>query len=447
MSKLQKTRKLIKRLFIILGISFAVIIISFVFHVIQVNKFNSQERYYTPDTVSMDVIADIHPRGMLTDSWEKNDAFDNMVINGKIYEATIVNNSKCLLTDWQLKVYVRESCWINNAWNGTMEIHQFKNGVENIQTLDLRDYNASDITLDYYLAGQDLLIPLNSGDYFIYHPKTGSDSGEVPIKSTSELSGQSNIGFILYSLSGDNDLSDYVMTYHLTKSYFAGTAGMIFVVLIPAWILLIIVSAIIGWIILGFESTVNYQTQIIDDMFTICSNLADEKDYYHKEHSNRVAKYSKKIAEAMGMDKHDCNVVYYGALLHNIGNYAVPERVLGKSTKLTKDDEKIVQIHTIKGAKLLENVKMIQLAPAAALYHHERFDGKGYPMGKKGEDIPLIARIIAVADAYDDISQDREYRKKYNLEEMKLFFKDNSGTWFDPLIIDVFLKIIDTIEE
>ena len=113
MTTLQKTRKLIKRLFIILGISFAIIIISFVFHVIQVNKFNQQERYYTPDTVSMDVTADIHPRGMLTDSWEKNDAFDNMVINGKIYEATIVNNSKCLLTDWQLKVYVRESCWIN----------------------------------------------------------------------------------------------------------------------------------------------------------------------------------------------------------------------------------------------------------------------------------------------------------------------------------------------
>lgn len=447
MSTLQKTKSFIKKLFIVWGASFAIIIISFVFHVIQVNKFNQQERYDTPDTVSMDVTTDIHPRGLLTDSWEKNDAFENMIINGKIYETTITNNSKCLLTDWQLRVNVKESCWLNNAWNGTMEIHQFINGTEKVQTLDLRDYNVGDITLDYYLAGQDLLIPLNSGDYFIYHPKTGSDSGEVPIKSTSELSGQSNIGFILYSLTGENDLSDFVMTYHLTKSYFSGTAGMTYMILIPVWILLMAVSAVIAWIVLGFESTMNYQSQVIDDMFTICSNLADEKDYYHKDHSPRVAKYAKKIAEAMGMDKHDCNVVYYGALLHNVGNYAVPERILGKSTKLTDEDEKIVQIHTIKGAKLLENVKIIQLAPEAALYHHERFDGKGYPMGKKGEEIPLIARIIAVADAYDDISHDREYRKKYNREEMKLFFRDNSGTWFDPFIVDVFLRIIDTIEE
>ncbi|SOC01391.1 HD-GYP domain-containing protein [Pseudobutyrivibrio ruminis] len=443
----ENIKTLIKRTFIVLGIAFAIIIISFVFHVIQINKFNQQERYYTSDTVSMDVTADIHPRGMLTDSWEKNDAFEDMIINGKIYEAVITNNSKCLLSDWQLRVNIKESCWINNAWNGTVEIHQFVDGQEKSQTIDLRDYNIGDISLDYQLAGQDLLIPLNSGDYIIYWPYTGNDSGEVPLKSTNEYSGQAYIGLILYSISGDNDLSDYVMTYHLNQSYFSGTFGTLFLIIIPAWILIMLVFAVIAWIVIGFESTMYYQSQIIDDMFSICSKLADEKDYYHKDHSNRVAKYAKKIAEAMGMDKQDCNVVYYGALLHNIGNYAVPERILGKSSKLTEEDEKIIQVHTMKGAKLVEDVKSMPQASSATLYHHERFDGTGYPTGKKGEEIPLIARIISVADAYDDISRDREYRKKYTLDEMKTFFKEKSGTWYDPFIIDVFLKIIDSIEE
>ena len=125
MGSLQNIIILIKKTFIFLGVAFAIIIISFVFHVIEVNKFNQLERYYTADTVSMDVTADIHPRGMLTDSWEKDDAFDDMVINGKIYEAVITNNSKCLLSDWQLRINIKESCWINNAWNGSVEIHHF----------------------------------------------------------------------------------------------------------------------------------------------------------------------------------------------------------------------------------------------------------------------------------------------------------------------------------
>ena len=447
MGTLQKSKNLINRIFIILSISFVIIIISFVFHIIQTNKFNQQDRFETQDTVSMDVTADIHPRGMLTDSWEKNDAFEDTVINGKIYEATITNNSKCLLTDWKLKVNVKESCWLNNAWNGTMEVHQFVDGEEKIQTLDLRDYDSNDITIDYMLAGQDLLIPLNSGDYFIYLPYEGTDSGEVPIKSTSELSGQANIGFIIYSIDGENDLTNYVMTYHLNKSYFAGPIGITFMILIPAWILLMLVFTVIAWIVIKFESTMHYQSQIIDDMFSICSILADEKDYYHKDHSPIIANYARKIAEAMGMDKQDCNIVYYGALLHNIGNYAVPERILGKSTKHTDDEEKIIQSHTIKGAKLMEQIGSMPHAALAVMYHHEKYDGTGYPAGKKGEDIPLIARIIAVADAYDDISNDREYRKKYTLEEQKAFFKENAGTWFDPFIVEVFLKIIDTIEE
>jgi len=147
------------------------------------------------------------------------------------------------------------------------------------------------------------------------------------------------------------------------------------------------------------------------------------------------------------MDKTDCEAIYYSALLHNIGNYAVPEKILSKATKLNDEERKIVHMHTVKGAYLLEEVKTIPHAAEAAMFHHERYDGKGYPVGKKGEDIPLIARIIAVADAYDNMNREKMYRKKYTKEEIIEEFKKNSGTQFDPNIVDVFLRIIDGIEE
>ena len=222
---------------------------------------------------------------------------------------------------------------------------------------------------------------------------------------------------------------------------------MVFLIILPLWALLTIVWTIISIIIMQFTSTLYIQNQIIDDMFNLSGTLADDKDYYHKEHSLRVANYSKKIAEAMGMDKQDCQVIYYGAMLHNIGNYAVPERVLEKSTQLSTEDEKLLQIHTIKGAKILENMKSIPQSALAAMYHHEKYDGSGYPMGKSGEDIPLIARIVAVADAYDDMTHERDYRRKYSEQEIKNIFKANSGKWFDPIIVDIFLEIVDSIEE
>jgi len=443
----QEVRTIIKRTFIIQGVILSIIVITFVFHVIEVNKYNNLERYDTVDTVSMEVTTDIHPRGLLTDSWEKNDAFEGVVINGKIYEAVITNNSKSLLVDWKLRINIRENCYLNNAWNGTVEVHQFVNGVEKTQVVDLRNYDIDDIKLDYYLAGQDLLIPLTSGDYIVYLPYEGADSGEVPLKSNEEVSGEARIGLIFYSLSGDIDLTDFVMTYHINKSYFSGTVGIVYLVLLPAWIIVTLVLIVISFLVLYFAGRVNNQGHIIDDMYNLCATLADEKDYYHKGHSKRVAKYSSKIAEAMGMDKQDCELVYCTALLHNIGNYGVPERVLGKRQKLSAEDEKVVQLHTIKGAKLLENMKSLPQSAPAALYHHERYDGSGYPMGKKEDEIPLIARIIAVADNYDDMCHERDYRKKYTVDEIKKFFKEKSGSWFDPLIVKVFLEIIDNIEE
>ena len=446
MDALVQMQGLVKRIFVILGTILIIFLIAFLFHVIQTNTFNNMDRTVTADSVTMEVTTDIHPRGLVTDAWEKNDAFPDKVINAKIYEATIINNSKCLLTDWRLRINIKEDCYLNNAWNGVIEVHQFSDK-EKVQVLDLRDYNVEDINLDYYLAGQDLLIPLNKGDYIVYYPDDSPSSAELPLKSTKDYSGQANIGIIMYSLSGDVDLSDFEMIYHIHKSYFAGLSGKIYLFLLPSWIGLMAVGGIIAWIILGFEGQLIVQKHMLDDTFNLCAIVADAKDFYHSDHSKNVAKISKQIAEQMGMDKNDCEAIYYSALLHNIGNYAVPEKILSKATKLNDEEKKQVHMHTVRGAYLLEEVKTIPHAAEAAMFHHERYDGKGYPVGKKGEDIPLIARIIAVADAYDNMNREKMYRKKYTKEEIIEEFKKNSGTQFDPNIVDVFLRIIDGIEE
>ncbi len=447
MNKLLTIKSFINKLLLVLVVVFIVIVTAFVVHVFQVNRYNAEEKMITGYSASTEVTADMHPRGLLTDSWEKNDAFPNKIINAKIYEATIINNSQSLLTKWRMKINIKESCYINNAWNGNVEIHQNNNGEEIVQTLNLRNYNIDDIKLSYYMAGQDLLIPLENGDYIVYYPDDSNNSSEMPLKSSRDFSGETNIGVIMYSLSGDVDLTDYEVYYYLKKSFFSGAVGVFFAIMLPFWSFLLVLCWIISTIVLKFEGRIYLQGKMIDEVFELCATVADSKDYYHKDHSMRVAKYSRMIAEHMGMDKSDCDTVYYACLLHNVGNYAVPDRILGKSNELSEEEHKIVQNHTVKGAQLLEGIESVPYVAEAAKFHHERYDGTGYPMGKKGDEIPLIARIIAVADAYDEMTIDRDYRKKLDKEEIVQEFIKNKGTQFDPIIVNEFLEILDGLED
>ena len=148
------------------------------------------------------------------------------------------------------------------------------------------------------------------------------------------------------------------------------------------------------------------------------------------------------IADKMGMDKGDCDIVYNAALLHNVGNAFVSEQILKKKGKLTREEYSEVKRHTERGAEIVKEIKNIPLAQEAALYHHERYDGTGYPFGKKEDEIPLIARIIAVADAYDAMSNDRPYRTKLIREQIREEFIKNRGTQFDPAIVAAFLDVM-----
>ena len=447
MNTLNSIKGFINKLLLVLSSILLGILIAFTVHVFQINRYNNTKRTISGESASAEVTADIHPRGLITDSWEKNDAFEDKVINAKIYEGTVVNSSQTLLTRWDMRINIKESCYLNNAWNGTVEVHQMHGEKEAVQLLDLRNYDVNEITVDYYLAGQDLLIPLENGDYIIYYPDDSKSSFEMPLKSSREYAGEANIGIIFYSLTGDVELSDYEVSYYLKKSYFEGMTGKFFMFIIPFWTLFTILCYIIATIVLRFEGRIYLQSKLIDEIFELCATVADSKDYYHKEHSIRVARYSKMLAEHMGMDKSDCDTVYYATLLRNVGNCVVPERILGKSGELAEDEYKIVQTHTVKGSQLLEKVESLPYVMEAARYHHERYDGTGYPSGLKGDEIPLIARIIAVADAYDEMNHDRDYRKKLEKDKIRQEFIDNKGLQFDPIVVDEFLEIMDKLKD
>ncbi len=439
------TKKIINRLIIILLILFVFILISFFVHIYRVNQYNSLDRKLTPESTITEVAVDLHPRGQATDSWEKDNAFPDKIIYAKIYEGTITNTSGFLLKDWELTVNIKDDCFLNNAWCGKVEIHQHEGTKENVQTIDLRDYKEEDVTLEHIMAGQDLLIPLKKGDYIIYHPDTGI-SGEMPLESDENFDGVVNIGLIMYSYEDDVDLSEYSFDYHLKQSYLEGSVGKIFLILFGVWILAFAFWAVISGLVLRFQSKLNMQSQKLKETFEIIATLADGKDSYTAGHSKRVAKYSRIIAEEMGMDKADCDNIYEVAMLHNIGNYYVSGQILSKPTTLSSEEYSIVKNHTAKGANLLENMYSLPYVLEGTLLHHERYDGTGYPTGRKGDEIPLIARIIAVADAFDSMNSDRTYRKKLTMEQIRKEFEDKRGSQFDPLVVDVVLEILEELE-
>ena len=163
---------------------------------------------------------------------------------------------------------------------------------------------------------------------------------------------------------------------------------------------------------------------------------------YTNGHSKRVAVYTKCIARAMGYEGEELERIYYTALLHDCGKIGVPDHILGKPGRLTDEEFEIIKSHTVRGGEILSSFKSIENVGEGALYHHERYDGKGYPEGKAGEDIPLIARMICVADSYDAMNTNRVYRAHLSREEIMREIQTNKGKQFDPAIADIMLELL-----
>ena len=180
------------------------------------------------------------------------------------------------------------------------------------------------------------------------------------------------------------------------------------------------------------------------------ANSIDAKDTYTMGHSERVAKYSIEIGKIMNLSDEDLKNLYIGALLHDIGKIGISEAIINKPDKLTNEEFQQIKTHPSRGAMIIEPAKFLKEKVPLIKYHHERFDGKGYPEGLKGEEIPLLARIICVADSFDAMTSKRAYRDTMPLEFARKEMIRCSETQFDPRIVGAFLEVIadeDKIKE
>jgi len=168
----------------------------------------------------------------------------------------------------------------------------------------------------------------------------------------------------------------------------------------------------------------------------------DAKDPYTKGHSERVAETSVALAQDLHLSDRDIENIEYTALLHDIGKIGIDDRILSKSSELSNEEFKKIKEHPIIGANIIEPVDFLKNSYEAIYHHHERYNGGGYPDGLKAKDIPLCARIIGVADAYDAMGSDRPYRKKLSKEKILKEFTEQSGKQFDPQIVNALMLIL-----
>lgn len=179
------------------------------------------------------------------------------------------------------------------------------------------------------------------------------------------------------------------------------------------------------------------------DMIKALVKTIDAKDPYTNGHSVRVAEYSKMIAEQEYSDTQKIQNIHNIALLHDIGKIAIPDEIINKPGKLTDEEYNLIKAHTITGAQILSEISSYPDLINGAKYHHERYDGRGYPCGLKGEEIPEIAAIIGVADAYDAMTSNRSYRKMLPQEVVRNEISKGLGTQFHPKWGKIMLQLID----
>ncbi len=185
------------------------------------------------------------------------------------------------------------------------------------------------------------------------------------------------------------------------------------------------------------------QIQMGNETIIAIAKAVDAKDERTSQHSLRVSQYSVMIARELGFSEEECENLRRAALMHDIGKIGIPDCILNKPARLTDEEYAVMKSHVTRGSEILKDFTLIKNVVEGARYHHERYDGRGYPDGLKGEEIPQYGRIIGVADAFDAMTANRVYRKQMDFEYVLNEMRKGRGTQFDPQIVDIMLRLID----
>ena len=352
------------------------------------------------------------------------------------YDLSIQNESEAVMSEYSFTFAFNTEAYLASAWNGSLEINQ---GGVTQYIEDLRDFDASELTIETVnVDGEDFVV-LSEGDSFIYYPNTDQTANEVPVQA-----GDSSVpGFIVYLKIGDN-LSEPSMklAYRLQKSVSSDIIFKLGVIASVIFLLFLIIYLVTFLQRKNFEMIHRHDGEIIRESIETFTGFIDAKDPYTNGHSRRVAEYTGMLAKRMGYKDEELERIYYIGLLHDCGKMGIADSILTKPGKLTPEEFDVIKSHTIKGRDILSNFNSIEGVTEGAVYHHERYDGGGYPEGKKGADIPEIARIICVADSFDAMNTDRCYRGKLPREKIISELENNKSSQFDPQIADIMLQLI-----
>ncbi|MCC3358450.1 HD-GYP domain-containing protein [Bacillus sp. REN16] len=252
--------------------------------------------------------------------------------------------------------------------------------------------------------------------------------------------------FVLFSPIFVNKKYFWTVVIGLITKYLL-LGGLLLNILAAFPIVIIIVLAIIAYIFLNrFQSYINalstsYDQQMEGIVKGVIAAL-ELKDPYTRGHSERVAKYAMELAKQLGTFSQDeLKSFNYACLLHDIGKVNIPDSILMKPAKLTNEEYEIIKTHPVVGVEAVKNVEGLGTSLSIIRSHHERWDGKGYPDQLNGEDIPLNARVVAIADAFDAMTSSRSYRGALPVEEAYNRILQGEGTQFDPSLVAIFKKV------
>ena len=445
-----------KKIAIVFGVVLVLAIGCLGLSVAQVNAYNSTRHFETltgaelfAEEGSLPEKADEKgvyvaavPRGS---TWTKAFDFNNEGIiehnfKAYTYDFTIANDTNDQVSDFSFKLTFSDDVYLSSAWNGALEIHQNTPSGEIVETIpDLREFDANDYTLRMFTVDGETLVAMKAGDYLVYTPSSSANAMEVPI----EPHEATTPGIIMYVGIGESiDDSTLELQYLFNRLLTSEPLFWVSVGLMVLWLIALIVYAITSAQIRKYKERHERDNIIINESIETFTGFIDAKDPYTNGHSKRVAIYTKLIAEELGYEGEELDRIYYIALLHDCGKIGVPDNILGKPGRLNDEEFEVIKSHTVLGGEILSHFKSLENVGEGALYHHERYDGKGYPEGKAGEDIPFIARMICVADSFDAMNSNRVYRKKLSRERIIREIEENKGSQFDPGIADVFLDLI-----
>ena len=393
-----------------------------------------------PESKSVSVVA-----AARSSTWSKvfdlnNEGLTENNYQAYTYDFTVTNNTKDEVADFSFKLTFSEDVFLASAWNGALEIHQNIKGGELVATVpDLRVFVPEDYALETVTVDGESFIAMKAGDYLVYMPSTSMNALEMPIEPYEGTTP----GIIMYVEIGESvEDSTLELEYSFRRLLTSEPLFWIALVGMAVWLVALIIFLITSAQIRKYKERHERDNVIINESIETFTGFIDAKDPYTNGHSKRVATYTRLIAKEFGVEGEELDRIYYIALLHDCGKIGVPDSILGKPGKLTDEEFDIIKSHTVRGGEILSSFKSLENAGEGALYHHERYDGKGYPEGKAGEEIPFIARMICVADSFDAMNTNRVYRKRLTKDRIISEIETNKGLQFDPLVADVMLGLI-----